>query len=133
MRSFKRTRHGEQAVRSIASQFVSSSILNAQGMPYQRVFPLNDPRVVRVLKKIVRGLAHFQTGDVITADRVELRPATLPLPTAFQDDLSAILVVPGVFSAHAVFFSGSDASDMHSLWVLEFFENVRYYAVIAVG
>ncbi len=130
VRSFERPDHGEKEVRSIAAQFVASPILNERGSPYQRIFPHKDPRVVRVLKKIVRGLEHFRTRDIIPDDRVELSPGTLPLPTAYQDDLTAVFVVPHVFSARAFFFTGSDAADMHSLWVLDFFESARFYAVI---
>lgn len=65
VRSFDRPGHGVKEVRSIAAQFVPSPILNVHGSPFQRIFPHKDPRVVRVLKNIVRGLAHFQTGDVI--------------------------------------------------------------------
>ncbi|MGA2966387.1 MAG: hypothetical protein ABSD64_09250 [Terriglobales bacterium] len=131
VRSFERPLHGEKEVRSITAQFVASPILNELGSPYQRIFPHKDPRVVRVLKKIVRGLEHFRTGDVIPEDRVEMHPSTFPLPAAYQDDLTEVFVVPSVFSAHAFFFSGTDASDMHSLWVLEFFESARFYAMIA--
>lgn len=60
-----------------------------------------------------------------------LRPATIPLPAAYEDDLTVVFVVKDVFSARTFFFSAPDASDMHSLWVLEFFESARFYAVIA--
>jgi hypothetical protein len=131
VRSFDRPGHGVTEVRSIAAQFVPSPILNVHGSPFQRIFPHKDPRVVRVLKKIVRGLQHFRTKNVISEDRVSLHPATIPVPAEYENCLTGVFVVPDVFSAHACFFNSSDDVEMHSLWVLKFLENARFYAVIS--
>lgn len=121
----------ELALRCCATHSVPNT--QCAGSPYQRIFPHNDPRVVRVLKKIVRGLAYSKKGDVIAEDRVGLIPPTCPPPTGFQDDFTPVYVVQHVFGAWALFFSEPEASDMHSLWVLEFLENVRFDAVIAAA
>jgi len=130
LRGLDRPDHGRKEALSIAQQFVPSPILNPYGRPYQRVFPHKDARVVRVLKKIVRGLTFYRTSQVIPEDLVDLQPAGPPLPTAYQNGLTALLTIPEIFSAKAFFADSGADSEVHSVWVLEFFGTVRFYALV---
>jgi hypothetical protein len=122
VRSFDKPISGRGDVWAIASQLVSSPILNEYGRPYQRIFPCRDPRVVRVLKKIIRGLAYSHRRDVIADERVAVTARPLPLPIEIHEGLAPVYTVPHVFKSRAYF---SDTGDFHSFWVLEFFDNVR--------
>jgi hypothetical protein len=122
LRSFDNPISGRGDVRAVAATLVPSPILNEYGQPYQRIFPCNDPRVVRVLKKIVRGLAYHCWKKVIADERVNIRVPPYPLLPTSYDDLSTIYEVPHVFKSRACFL-GED--DLHSVWILDFFDNVR--------
>jgi len=129
LRGFDRGTHGLNEVHSISKQLVSSPILDARGHPFRRVFPHKDPRVVRVLKKVVRGLAHFQTGDIVADDRVSVLPENPPFP-AYQHELTDVFSLPEVFIARAFFPRLAGGLDLHSTWLLEFFGAVRFYGLV---
>lgn len=130
VRNFYEPLSGKGDFWAFASHLVSSPVLNEYGHPYRRLIPCSDPRAVRVLQKIIRGLAHHHNCvDVISEDRVILRPAELPLPKAFFDDLTTIFTVPHVFAARAAFTCAKE-DKMHSLWVLEFLDSTSFYGFI---
>jgi hypothetical protein len=125
MRGIRRGRAGRRDGLNILNQLRDGSILKPDGIPFKKIFPLDDARVIHVIKKVVRGLCYGKTEEVIADEnRIKLRPAE----PALKEVLDKLYEVPKVFSAHAVF--SEVPSPFHSIWFLNFYDNVLVGAYI---
>jgi hypothetical protein len=123
----RRGRAGRRDGLNILAQLEDGSILKPDGRPFRKIYPLKDPRVVHIIKKIVRGLCYWKSHEVIADEnRIVLRPATKEPGLDKVPD--KIFDVPNVFSASALFSDGP--SDVHSVWFLNFYDNVFVGAFI---
>lgn len=127
LRSFERPNGGRQDLWTIASQLVPQSTLQFDEKPYQKIYPCKNPRVVSVLKKIVRGLAHYHCGETIPDKRVGVTHEPFPLFNELSDDLTIVYRVPHVFTGRSLFSEKPEIAGWHSLWVLDFLDNVRLF------
>jgi hypothetical protein len=92
------------------------------------VYPGRDERVMRILRKIVRGLCHHHAllspvsdgqvwGDV---QRFEVPPGILT-------DMTSADVEDDVFQYR---FGVTDDPDIHSCWLLRFFERTSFFCIV---
>lgn len=127
MRGIRRGAAGRREGFDILSQLKDGPILKSDGRPYRKIFPLRDPRVVHVIRKVVRGL-YFLTRKEAIADenRVFLQPCGQDRDIGVTFD--KILEVPSVFSAHALFTDGE--LSFNSIWFLSFYSNVHVGAAV---
>jgi hypothetical protein len=130
LRSFERPIGGKKDLWAIASQLVPHSILRSDGKPYQQLFPCKNPRIVAVLKKILRGLAHFHRGEIISDRRVGITHEPFPLFDELCATLTTVYTVPHVFTGRSLFSDEPEVAGWHSLWVLDFLDNVRLFGWI---
>jgi len=120
-RSIRRKEGGIQDGLAILAQMQNHAILKPDGNPYKQIFPLRDARVVRIMRKIVRGLCFRQTEEVISDEN---RVVLFPHPSD-PDDLALfekVYQVPNVFLAYALI--ADRCPEVHSLWFLEFYKSV---------
>ena len=121
----KRRGHGDLARFALLRSCVVLPILTASGQPYLKVFPHLDPRVHRVVRKVVRGLEHARDGSIIPDDHVRVRDA-VPFEDAHL--MEPQFNVPNAFDSrvfdcrHA--YKPDDAKDeqLRSIWLVRFFE-----------
>jgi hypothetical protein len=130
MRSFQRPIYGSGEAKAILSQLERQPIVNSEGTPYFKIYPLRDQRVLRVLGKIVRGLAYKRTGEAVgeEASVVLLPDPNEPEVTSCMEE---VYHVPKVFTAWAFFTEAADRPDLpHSLWLLRFFDTATFCGFI---
>lgn len=90
------------------------------------VYPAQDPRVVRVLRKIVRGLCHYHAvmtsvpEEVITVDVLKY-----VVPQEFLDYLRAFHREADIVQYR---YQVIDMEGVHSVWLLGFFERRKFIA-----
>jgi Zinc-binding dehydrogenase len=130
LRCFDRPIGGKKDLWAIASQLVPHPILRFGGKPYQKICPCKNPRVVAVLKKIVRGLAHYHCGEIISDKRVGVTHEPFPLFNELYGTLTTVYTVPHVFTGMSLFSNKPEVAGWHSLWVLDFLDNVRLFGWI---
>jgi len=83
-----------------------------------------------VLKKIVRGLAHYHCGEIISDKRVGVTHEPFPLFNELYGTLTTVYTVPHVFTGRSLFSNKPEVAGWHSLWVLDFLDNVRLFGWI---
>jgi hypothetical protein len=93
------------------------------------VFPGNDPRVTRVIRKIVRGLSYFHglnwpvPDEQVWADVLKYELPENLLAEAKYNHRDTDIV--------EYWFQVLNQDDIYSAWVLRFFRLIRFIAVVA--
>jgi len=94
-----------------------------------RVYPAEGPRVMRVVKKIVRGLSrHHGLQWPVSEEAVMADVLRWPVPPAFEPDVRKHDIVPEVF-----YYGYDDLAEPPNgslCWVLTFFERTRFVAFV---
>ena len=92
------------------------------------VYPHKDMRVERVLRKIVRGLSSFhQIETAIDDKRVLIRPAIYNLPESIDISLADEHREEDILRYR---FCTLPWEGISSFWVLTFFEQRTFYAIV---
>jgi len=127
LRSFQK-KDGHKRLADLKCQFVAETHL---GEVRHRIFPDRDPRVVRVLKKAVRGLAyHHDLFTGLPDDRVDVEVMKYVVPPEFLDQMQHHHRERDIFEYwYSVFAPGEDA-DFHSAWLLQIYERRLFIAWI---
>lgn len=115
---------GHRRVRDLAAGLVPVTL---NGAERYRIYPDRDPRVVRVLRKIVRGLCHFHGVETAVADErisVEVHKYRLPPQLAAQP---LHHFDPKVFQ---YWWEVYDEPELASIWFLRFFERREFVAAV---
>jgi hypothetical protein len=117
---------GQRRLRDLYSQM--RPVDTADG-PRWMIYPGRDERVIRVLKKIIRGLCHYH--DVATAvpeDRVWADVLKYAIP----DDLLATIELrhrePDIIQYW--YEAYGDGGDLRSVWYLRFFERRSFIGAV---
>lgn len=88
------------------------------------IYPAKDERIVRIVRKIVRGLSHYLGVEQnINEDRVFTDVLKTPFPEGIGDEWESFECVPEIFKCWYHFYNDAEIS---SLWLLRFFEK-RYF------
>lgn len=120
---------GLRRINDLVERFVPATV---DGEHRNMIYPGEDPRVIRIIKKIVRGLSHYH-GVEDEVDDARIRADVLRY--SVPDDLWST----GTFckSGSDVFrywFKSFDVDDkeLSSLWILTFFDRRVFIAVVDV-
>ena len=90
-----------------------------------RIFPANDERVLRVVRKITRGLCfHHQLPTPVEGD-IFSDILRLPPPEGTINSMTSVVALPGVFS-----YAYGILDDERSVWILEFFDRTAFVSLI---
>ncbi len=101
-----------------------------------RIFPIRNPETVRVLRKVVRGLAFYHGLFIaLPEELITVSPTKFEIPAAFIPDARIREV------RHAEIFEclgfliedlpdPAEPDDVHSFWRLRFYDRVRFDAWI---
>lgn len=93
------------------------------------VHPASDPRFVRVLKKIIRGLHyHHQLWHPVPETMVEVDILRYLVPPEFEASLPNYHRVSEIVQYQFMSFKADDDTPMSSAWIFTFFENKRFIA-----
>jgi hypothetical protein len=92
-----------------------------------KIYPAEDERVIRVLHKIIRGLAFHHFGEVIDDGRVWADVLREPISDGALADIEYDSRDPEIFQC---WFDRHDDPKFHSVWVLNFYRRVTFAGVI---
>jgi hypothetical protein len=88
------------------------------------IYPARDERVVRILRKIVRGLSHYlQVERNIKDERVFADALKISFPEGIGDEWESFECVPSIFKC---WYHPYNDAEISSLWLLRFYEK-RYF------
>lgn len=124
-RSFEQC-DGYRRVRDVVAQLVP--VETPQGLGHM-IYPARDPRVMRIVRKIIRGLCHRRgllspvAEDQVWADVYRYAIPEDILKAMTFDHAERDIVQYG-------FGLCDDDPDMHSCWLISFFEKVKFFGVV---
>lgn len=123
-RSFEKV-DGRRRLRDIYQLIESVQVSGAKRL---MIYPARDERVLRVVRKVVRGLAYFHGLGTIASDQ---RVWTDILKYRFPDDLLESVTFhhrePDVFQ---YWFEAYKDGEISSVWFLRFFETREFIAAV---
>jgi hypothetical protein len=132
-RSFRRPDGGTKDREAIAELLVPQEGSGRSDESTHKIFPLKDQRILRVLRKIVRGLTYRHTGDIIADEnRAQLIDCNVEAPPEHENELIRVVYhVPRVFTAWAFVTDVCvGPTNIHSIWNLRFFDDALFAAIV---
>ena len=123
-RSFSNPVSGVGDRRAIANELVP---VIHDGRLRFKVYPGKDERVVRIVKKIVRGLCVYKQifQPPVLEERVWAQVMTTPIPSEVENDFHSVYQVPNLVLCRADFRT----LHVHSAWIVRLL-NVPFIALI---
>lgn len=94
-----------------------------------KVYPGRDARVMRIIRKVIRGLCHHH--DVLTAvgdDQVWATLQTFPIPPAFLEEMMHYHVEEDIVQYK--YALTEDDSNINSCWLLRFYERTLFFGIV---
>lgn len=93
------------------------------------IFPAKDPRVLRVVRKVVRGLCHHHgLGSPVPDDHVWADIQRYVIPDYLEHELTSAHAVSDVLKYR---FARTDYQpEIHSGWELTFFEKRTFFVIV---
>jgi hypothetical protein len=123
-RSF-RERDGARRLRELAALLKQVEV---DGEPRHMIYPAKDPRVLRVVRKVVRGLCyHHGQGAPVSDGRVWVDVMRFAVPPAFLEDMTTWHREPDVLEYQ---LGVIDDVGMQTVWLLKFFERTTFIAIV---
>lgn len=96
-----------------------------------QIFPANDPRVLRILRKIIRGLHyHHDLWNPVPDDMVFVDSLRVKIPEEFTAAMSIHHREPDIFQYQYEVFDEFEDIPMSSAWLLRFFETRRFVGLV---
>jgi len=93
-----------------------------------KIYPADDPRFMRILRKVIRGLCHHHgLLPVVSDDQVWADVQRYPIPSELFDEMTKAHAMPDIIEYR---YSHVQADDIHSTWHLRFFERAAFYAIV---
>jgi hypothetical protein len=115
-RSFTKV-DGHRRVRDLAQQMVPT---NTPEGPGHMIYPARDARFVRVLAKVIRGLAHYHgVATAVPENRVNVETLTVDMPGAVLDTMNYEHRDADIID---YWYQTFDGEPFQSVWLLRFFE-----------
>lgn len=101
-----------------------------EGEPRSMIYPGRHDRVLRVLRKIVRGLSHYHDVETaVTEDRVWVDVLKYQIPPELAEEVQFQHREPDVFQ---YWYEHCDPKEeLSSVWLLKFFETRLFIAGVS--
>ena len=116
---------GRRRLRDLVRQMVP--IQTALGERHM-VYPGRDERVMRIVRKVVRGLCHYHKLLTPVADgQVWGDVQRFDVPPAFLEEMTSAHAEADILEYR---FGVLDDRDIHSSWLLRFFERTAFFCIV---
>lgn len=92
-----------------------------------KVFPGNDKKVIRVMKKIIRGLCYKHCLKTIPDSQVRTDILKDKIPEQFENELNYAHREKDIVEYR---YAKIDDSEIHSVWFITFFERTKFIGII---
>jgi hypothetical protein len=94
-----------------------------------KIFPGNDPRVVRVVRKIIRGLSYYHELEwPISDERVSAFILTIPISKEIIESMEYHHRDPDIVEYR---FININYEDINSVWLLKFYRKITFIGFIS--
>jgi hypothetical protein len=125
--SINRSFDKEDGRRRVADLWELMHPVNVGSVERYAVYPATDPRFLRVLRKIVRGL-HYHHGlwNPVPDDMVEADVLRYIVPHEFLEAMPFYHRESDIFEYQFEVFNDFEDIPMSSIWLLTFFENRKF-------
>ncbi len=124
-RSFKQV-DGPRRIRDIDNSW---ELVEIDGKRKHMVYPGKDARVVRVVKKIVRGLSHYhEIQSAVPESRVRVDVMKYRMPEDLLTQMDYAHREPDIAEYR---YSVVNEVGIQSAWLLTFFEKITFIGIIA--
>jgi hypothetical protein len=108
--------------------------VEVSGVQRHKLYPMQDDRVVRVLKRIVRGLCYKHgLGSRITEEQVFVDVLRYAIPPAFQTEFKRESLDDAFCWYEYSDRRGKDDGEFHSVWVIEFYGRTRFFCLVSAS
>jgi hypothetical protein len=125
-RSFTEQCDGPRRLEDLYNQFESVTV---ESQKRYKVYPANDPRIMRIVRKIIRGLCYYhQLMPYVPDNLVWSDVLRLEIPHDVLDVLHYHHRDPEIIQYG---YCPIEIEDMHSLWVLQFYGRTTFVGTIA--
>jgi hypothetical protein len=102
------------------------------GKDRYRIYPARDPRILKTVRKIVRGLAYYHNVALAVKDeQVTADVRREPVPLEMLDLLEHRSAEADIFQYSYIDAKGIDG--FSSFWFLTFFERTQFIAAIRIN
>jgi hypothetical protein len=116
---------GRKRARDLFEQFVP--IETSEGARHL-IYPARDERVLRIVRKIVRGLCrHHELLSPVADDQVLADIQKFVIPNEFLREMTTAHVEADVIEYR---FCVIDEPEIHSGWLLTFFERTPFFCIV---
>jgi hypothetical protein len=93
------------------------------------IYPGKDELVIRIIRKIIRGLCHFhQVATAVDERRVWADVLKYKIPDEFLKDMPILHREADILQYR---FAVLNQVDIHSVWVLTFFERTIFISIVS--
>jgi len=115
--------------RRVHDVFVQMVPTNTDEGERHMVFPARDPRVMRVVRKIIRGLcAHHRLRAPVSDAEVVADVQRFQIPELFYSEMTAAHADPDVLQYRYLVLQ--DDPDIHSGWSLTFYSRTSFFCTV---
>jgi hypothetical protein len=103
--------------------------VRVEGQNRHMIYPGRDERVMRIVKKIVRGLSHYhKIQSALSEGRIRAEVLTDEIPVDF---LASGNLYPHEPEILWYWHKKYDQEDLTSVWILTFFDRLKFVALVA--
>ena len=105
--------------------------ITVDGQPRHTIYPASDDRVLRIVRKVVRGLCyHHDLAAPIADEQLWADVMRYAVPPVFLDEMAYEHREPDVLAYR---FATICERDLHSAWLLTFYERTTFIVVAWVS
>jgi hypothetical protein len=128
-RSFKKP-SGRKWAKALVDQMVATK--NSKD-PLYKIYPANDPDVMLVIRKIIRGLCHYhQIDTAINDQRVWADILRYPIPAYLKENREWFNLGAKFFD-YAFELTNDKIVNIHSSWYLRFYEQREFVGCVVMS
>jgi hypothetical protein len=118
----------KDGLRRVRQVLKHTARVQLEGQDRLIIFPGQDERVIRIIKKIVRGLSHFhEIESAVNEKRIHV--------VIHDSELSEGTLEPGDFSRSypgivRYSYKNDDTTELKPVWILTFFDRLTFVALV---
>jgi hypothetical protein len=128
-RSFNKP-SGRKWARALVEQMVA--LENTEG-PLHKIYPANNPEVMLVIRKIIRGLCHYHgIATAVSDQRVWADIQKYQIPPYLKENMKWFHIGPKLLE-YAYEFTNDRELNIHSAWYLRFYEEREFVSFIVLS
>lgn len=116
---------GPRRIRDLTAQMIAVQMPESQ---WYMVYPGRDEHVTHVVRKVIRGLCHHhKLLSPVSDSQVWVDIQKFDVPPAFHTEMAEAHAEEDVLQYR---FAVLDDGDIHSFWVLTFFERTPFFGIV---